>query len=135
MIKFIKYSKEESKIYYSNTTDEVLDVRIDFVEGYSNSLIQSHYVILHPGGEYWSIGHVIWENTRVNFYNQKTNELIAPFVVDGDKSVRELDTYGYIKEVQIINDIHQQCGINDVLREHFFIRQYENFIEYNEKHD
>ena len=132
MIKFIKYSKEESKIYYSNTTDEVLDVRIDFVEGYSNSLIQSHYVILHPGGEYWSIGHVIWENTRVNFYNQKTNELIAPFVVDGDKSVRELDTYGYIKEVQIINDIHQQCGVNDVIREHFFIRQYENFIDVEE---
>ena len=107
MIKFIKYSKEESKIHYSNTTDEILEVRIDFVEGYSNSLIQSYHLTLHPGVIYWSIGHVIWENTRVNFYNKKTGELIAPFVVDGDKSVRELDTYGYIKEVQSINDIHQ----------------------------
>ena len=132
MIKFIKYSKEELKIYYTNTTDEILDIRIDFVEGYSNSLIQSHYLILHPGILYWSIGHVIWENTRVNFYDRKTDELIAPFVIDGDKSVLELDTYGYIKEVQKINDVHQQGGINDVLKEHFFIRQYENFIDVEE---
>jgi hypothetical protein len=53
MIKFIKYSKEDSKVYYSNTTDEVLNVRIDFIEGYTNSLIQVYYLNLNPGVTYW----------------------------------------------------------------------------------
>jgi FkbM family methyltransferase len=132
MIKYIKYSKEESKIYYSNTTNEVLDVRVDFVEGYSNSLIQSHNLTLHPDVIYWTIGHVIWDNNQIKFYNQKTNELITTFVVSGDKSLQDLDTHGYLKEVQSINDIHQQCGINDVLKEHFFVRQYEKFVDIEE---
>ena len=132
MIKFNRYSKKESKIYYSNIGKNVLDVRIDFVEGYSNSLIQSHYLMLYPNVMYWSIGHVIWENTRIDFYNQITNELITSFVIDGDKSVQQLDVYGYINEIQQMNDIHQQCGVNDVLKEHFFVRQYENFIDIEE---
>ena len=132
MIRFIKYSKEESKIYYANTTNNDLDVRIEFVEGYTNSLIQKHFLTLGVNCDYWTLVPVIWENTRVNFYNNKTNELIAPFVIDGEKSVRELENYNYLKEIQKINTSDQQLGVNDVLREHFFVRQYENFIDVEE---
>lgn len=132
MLKFEFFSKEESKIYYTNTTDEILPIKIDFIDCYSNSLIQTTSLELQPKTTYWTLIHVVWINTRVNFYDLRNNNLILPIIIDGEINLNDVDINSYIKDVQSKNNLEEQTGVHDVLKEHFHIRKYEDFIDVEE---
>lgn len=129
MIKLIKFSENESKIFFSNVSDTILEIKIEIVDVYTNSLIQIHTMDLVPKVEYWLMTTLVWKNTRVNFYDRKNNSLIAPFIINGSIDILDIDSYGYIKKIQSKNDPYQQLGVNDVLREHFITKKYENFVD------
>jgi len=131
MIKFIEYSKNEKKIKYSNSTSEILPVRIDFYEGYTNSFMFSSSIDLgtDPNVYYYTYIPGRWKNMRAYFYHRDTNQLIAPFVFDGDINMKELDYENYLTKIQSNNTPLQQLGVNDVLREHFSDRQYKDIVD------
>jgi FkbM family methyltransferase len=69
---------------------------------------------------------------RAYFHHAETNEMLAPFVFDGDLDVRDFDCEGYLTKIQSENTAEQQAGVNDVLREHFSDRQYKNIVDVSE---
>jgi FkbM family methyltransferase len=132
MIKFEGYSKEERKIFYRNTTKEILPVLVEVYEGYTNSFMFSNEIDLDPRFFYHTYIPVDWKNMRAYFYNRETKELIAPFVFDGSQSLEEIDYEGYLKKIQSKNDLSQQAGVNDVVREHLYDRKYKNIVDVDE---
>ncbi len=69
MIKFEGYSKEERKIFYRNTTKEILPVLVEVYEGYTNSFMFSNEIDLDPRFFYHTYIPVDWKNMRAYFYN------------------------------------------------------------------
>lgn len=134
MIKFIGYSKEERKLKYSNSSSEVLPVRIDFYEGYTNSFMFSNSLDLETNPEFYYFTYIpaSWKNMRAYFYNRNTNELIAPFVFDGMIDLKDYDYEGYLTKIQKQNTLKQQEGVNGVLREHISDRRYQNIVDVEE---
>jgi|LakMenE18May11ns_1017448.scaffolds.fasta_scaffold9958636_10 FkbM family methyltransferase len=134
MIRFIEYSASERKLKYLNCSNKKLHVRIDLYEGYTNSFMFSNYLELdtNPNIHYFTYIPGSWKNMRAFFYDLETNELIAPFVFDGNIDLREYDYENYLTNVQKQNTLGQQAGVNDVLREHFCDRQYENIVDVEE---
>lgn len=134
MVKFLEYSLDEKKLKYRNSTSEIIPVRIDFYEGYTNSFMFSSFLDLLPSPEIFHYTYLPqrWKNMRAYFYNQNTNEMIAPFFFDGDMELKDYDLEGYITKIQKNNTLGQQAGVNDVLREHFCDRQYENLVDIEE---
>ena len=129
MLKFESFNKEESKIYYTNTSTEIIPIKIDFIDCYTNSLIHAISLNLQPNTTYWTLIHVVWKNTRVNFYDRRKKNLILPVIIDGDIDLSEIDVNGYLKNVQSQNNIYQQMGVHDVLKEHFHVRKYEDLVD------
>lgn len=132
MIKFDRYSKEEKKIFYRNSSTEILPVLIEVYEGYTNSFMFSNEIDLDPRFFYHTYIPVNWKNMRAYFYDRRNNELLAPFVFDGDKFLEELDFDGYLKKIQSNNDKSQQAGVNDVIREHLSDRKYSKIVDVEE---
>jgi FkbM family methyltransferase len=134
MIRFLKYSKEEKKIKYYNSTSKKIPVKIDFFEGHTNSFMFTSSIDLEavPDIHYFTYIPARWKNMRAYFYHRETNELLAPFVFDGDIDMKELDYENYLTKIQSLNSLGQQAGVNDVLREHFSDRHYENIVDVEE---
>lgn len=129
MIKFEKYSIEDNTIHYTNTTDKILTVRIEVFEGYTKSLLFENQIDLHPGYFYYTYIPFPLENIRIYFYNTITNELIAPFVVDGIMSLEEIDRENYLRKIQSKNNRLHQMGVNGVIKEHLLERKYRNIVD------
>jgi FkbM family methyltransferase len=131
MIKFIEYSQSEKKLKYRNTTATPLPVKIDFYEGHTSSFMFTSRLELSPdpGIYHYTMIPPKWKNMRAYFYHGTTNELLAPFVFDGDIDIKNFDYGNYLTKIQSENTLGQQAGVNDVLREHFSDRKYENIVD------
>ena len=130
MIRFLEYSSSEKKLKYKNTTSTTLPVKIDFYEGYTNSFMFNSSLILSPDPGIYHFTYIPgrWKNMKAYFYHAETNELLAPFIFDGEIDLADFDYEGYITKIQSENSLSQQVGVNDVLREHFSDREYKNII-------
>lgn len=134
MIRFLEYSKKEKKLKYYNSTSKKIPVKIDFFEGHTNSFMFTSSIDLEssPDIRYFTYIPGRWKNMRAYFYHRETNELLAPFVFDGDIDIKEFDYENYLTKIQSLNSMGQQAGVNDVLREHFSDRHYENIVDVEE---
>ena len=131
MIRFLEYSKEERKLKYQNTTSTMIPLRIDVFEGYTDSYVFSSEIDAFPSTDFFYYTYIPgnWKNMKAYFYHRETNELLAPFCFDGSVDLKKYDFENYLTKIQSSNTPEQQAGVNDVLREHFTEREYENIVD------
>jgi FkbM family methyltransferase len=133
MIKYNGVSEDGSHIYYGTYTDQRIPVLVKVYEGYTGGFIFNSEIDVDPGINYFTQIYPSWEGRKVMIYHRETGELLAPFVIPGNKKLSSLDQYGYIKRLfEIEKDPSCQAGILDVLREHLYDRQYENYVDVEE---
>lgn len=120
--------QENNRIYY--ITDTIYIIRIDVYDNYTNSFMFSNTLEVHPNYEYFTFIPFIWNITDIYFYNIKNNELITKFKIKGNKKLNEYDEYGYIHKLfQIEKGKTIQGSLHQIIGEHFFIREYKDFID------
>jgi len=130
MIIYEGISEEKHHIYYQNYSKETIPVRIKVYEGYTDGYAFKSDLDLSPGVNYYTYIYPAWKNRKVMIYHRETNELLAPFVIDGDKDLSDFDKFGYIKKLlQVEKDIDCQVGIYSVLREHLYDREYKDYCD------
>ena len=133
MIKYNGISEDKLHIYYGTYTDQKFPVVVKVYEGYTGGLIFNSSVDIDPQFNYFTYIYPAWEGRKVMIYHQETGDLLAPFVIPGEKNLRDLDQYGYIKTLfEIEKDLSCQSGILDVLREHLYDRQYKDYVDVEE---
>lgn len=132
MIQFDGFFKEEKRVYYKNITENVIPIRIEIFEEYTESFCFSNDLDLDPRFFYFTYIPAPWAKMSARFYNRDTNELIEKFFFEGDKNLEEFDSESYLKKIQEKNDYSQQAGVNDVLREHFYLRKYSDIVDVEE---
>lgn len=133
MIIYKGVSEDKTHIFYENVSNQTIPVTVRVYEGYTNGFIFYSDLDMMPNVEYFTYIYPMWENRKVLIFNRETNELLAPFVIGGNKSVESVDTHGYLKKLfSIETDTMCQSGILDVLREHHYDRQYQNYCDVEE---
>jgi FkbM family methyltransferase len=124
MIFYNGLSEDKKTIFYS-TKQELLKVRVEVYEASTNGFMFSNELDLYKDFNYYTFIPIPYKDRKVLFFDRETNNLIVPFIIDGFKTLSDLDKYGYLEKVLKIdtNKAHQ-AGINDVIREHFWDRNY-----------
>jgi FkbM family methyltransferase len=130
-IEFLKY--ENNRIYYRNITDDIIYVRIDVYDNYSNSFMFSNELDLGCNGEYFTYIPFVWNITEIYIYDRINNELLCNFNINGNRKLNEYDEYGYILRLfQLEKGKIIQSSLNQLVGEHFYNREYENIIDIEE---
>jgi hypothetical protein len=125
MIIYKNISEDKKTFYYQNVSEFVLPVRIEVIESYTNTTIFVNELDLTPKVTYFTFAPQTWTNRIVKIYNRVTNELLAPFSIDGTLSLLSVDNLGHIKKLlELEKEPLAIAGIHDVLREHFIDRKY-----------
>jgi FkbM family methyltransferase len=131
MIKYLNYN--ENRILYKNESDEIIEARIEVYENYTNSFMFSNNIDLYPYGEYFTYIPYVWKNISVNIYDRNNNELLNVFKISGNRKLNHYDDYGYLSNLFKIEKTKEiQRSLNDVIGEHFYTREYENFVDVEE---
>jgi FkbM family methyltransferase len=130
MIIYKRTSDDNTHIFYENVSNQTIPVTVKIYEGYTGGFIFYSDLDMVPNVEYFTYIYPMWTNRKVMIYHRETGQLLAPFVIGGNKSVEDIDKYGYIKKLfQKETDFSCQSGILDVLREHHFDRQYREYCD------
>jgi len=133
MIKYNGISENKLHIYYGTYSDQIIPVIVKVYEGYTDGFIFSSEIDVSPGVNYFTYVYPAWEGRKIMIYHRENGDLLSPFVISGDKKLSSLDKYGYIKKLfEIEKDLSCQAGILDVIREHLYDRQYENYVDVEE---
>lgn len=133
MIIYKGTSEDKTHIFYENVSNQTIPVVIRVYEGHTNSFIFHSELVMEPFVTCFTYIYPMWTNRKVMIYHRDTDELLAPFVIDGTKSVEDVDKYGYVKKLfQKETDLTCQSGILDVLREHHFDRHYKDYCDIEE---
>lgn len=133
MIIYKGISNDKTHIFYENISNQTIPVTVRVYEGYTNGFIFYSDLDMVPNVEYFTYIYPMWDNRKVLIFNRDTNKLLAPFIIDGNKSVESVDKYGYLKKLfSIETDFLCQSGILDVLREHHYDRQYQDYCDVEE---
>ena len=130
MVIYKGVSNEKQHIFYQNISSEIIPVKVKVYESYTNGFMFDSDIDMEPNVVYYTYIHPPWSDRKVMIHHRKTDELITPFIMDGSKSLSQIDKFGYIKNIfELETDLSCQSGIHDVLREHLFDRQYKDFCE------
>lgn len=130
MVIYKGISNEKQHIFYQNISNEIIPVKVKVYESYTNGFMFDSDLDMEPNILYYTYIHPPWSDRKIMIHHRKTGELITPFVMDGLKSLSQIDKFGYIKSIfELENDLSCQSGIHDVLREHLFDRQYKDFCD------
>ena len=133
MIIYRGLSQDKSKIFYENVSDQTIPITIKIFEGYTEGFMYSSDLDLSPNVTYYTYTYPTWKNKKISIYHRETGDLLSPFYVDGDKSLLDYDKFGYIRNLlKIEKDITRQDAILQVIREHFYDRQYSDFCDIEE---
>ncbi len=133
MIIYKGISEDKTHIFYENVSNQTIPVVIRVYESITGGFIFQNELDLVPFVRYFTYIYPMWTNRKVMIHHRETNELLAPFVIDGFKSVEDFDKYGYVKKLfQKEKDSSCQIGILDVLREHHYDRHYKDYCDVTE---
>jgi FkbM family methyltransferase len=119
MINLIKYDKALLKIHYSSSFDEVITVRINLYDNYTNSLVTTNVQVLTPNLTYWTAYSSIRKDCTIKFINYETSKVISTYSIEGDKEIEDGDINGYFNKIQSLNTNEQQISLNKLLDESF----------------
>lgn len=130
MIIYKGLSEDKKTVFYSSLDSEVLPVSIKVYEGYTNAFIFENHLDIYPGINYCTYIPESWANRKVIIHNRETGELLAPFVIDGNRNLEDFDRSGYLKRLfKVEKSEISQGGIHSVIREHFQDRYYETIVD------
>jgi len=133
MIVYKGISEDKTHIFYENVSNKTIPVIVRVYEGETGGFIFHSEIDMAPFVQYYTYIYPMWKNRKVIIYNRETNEILAPFVMEGTKSIEEIDKYGYVKNLfKKETDFLCQGGILDVLREHHFDRYYKDYCDVEE---
>lgn len=130
MIKYTGLSEDKKSIHYSPTQEGSIPLKIKVYDSYTGGFIFNSEIDVTNGWNYYTYIPAAWQNRLVYIYDRNSNDLLAPFVIEGTDSLENYDRELYLKKLFKIetNESHQS-GIHDVLREHLFDRQYRDIVD------
>jgi len=130
MIIYNGISEDMRNINYSTIYNGTIPLRISVYDSYTNGFIFHSEIDITNGWNYYTYIPAAWKNRLVYIYNKNTNELLAPFVMDGLDSLENHDREWYLKKL-FKSETNKSCqsGIHDVLREHLYDRQYKDIVD------
>jgi FkbM family methyltransferase len=133
MIKYTGLSEDKKKIFYSPTQEGTTPLKIKVYDSYTVGFIFNSDIDVVYGCNYYTYIPAAWKNRLVYIYDRNSNDLLAPFVIEGTDSLENYDRELYLKKLFKIetNESHQS-GIHNVLQEHLFDRQYRNIVDVEE---
>lgn len=130
MIVYNYISDDYKTIYYTNISNRIISVVIKVFECFTDTLIFSNELDLHPGFQFYTYMPQAWKNRKVLFLDRITNELLLPLWIDGSVSIKEIDKHGYIDKLfQAEKNSDLQLGIHATLSEHFIDRKYGDYVD------
>lgn len=130
MIVYNYISQDYKTIYYTNISNRVIPVIIKVFECFTDTLIFSNELDMHPGFQYYTYMPQAWKNRKVLFLDRFTNELLLPLWIDGVVSIKEIDKHGYVQKLfQSESNSDLQLGIHATLSEHFIDRKYGDYVD------
>lgn len=133
MVKFDYISEDNKTIYYSNISNVIIHVVVKVYECFTNTLIFTNELELHPGFQYFTFMPQAWKNRKVLIIEKYTNKVLLPIWVDGQMSLNEVDKFGYIEKLlKIEKDVELQWAIHATLSEHFIHRGYGGYVDVEE---
>ena len=119
MINLIKYDRALLKIHYSSSFEDVITVRINLHDNYTNSLVTTNVQVLTPNLTYWTAYSNIRKDSTVKFINYDTGKVISTYSIEGNKEIEDNDVNGYFNKIQSLNTNEQQISLNKLLDESF----------------
>lgn len=126
-------SEDMKSVYFTTISKETIPLKIRVYDSYTNGFIFESYIEVINGVTYYTYIPSAWKNRMIYFYNRENNKLLAPIVIDGLDSIENYDRDYYLKKLfKLEKDESRQCGIQDVIREHLFDRQYKNIVDVDE---
>jgi FkbM family methyltransferase len=131
MIQFLNY--ENNRIIYKSDSPEIIPIRIEVYDNYTNSFMFSNELDLNPTVEFFTYIPFVWNIVEVYIYDRRNNEILCHHRIKGGKKLNEYDEYGYIQKLfQIEKNKVLQGSLNQVVGEHFFMREYINVFDIEE---
>ncbi len=131
MIEFIKI--EDNRIYYKNNTDKNYSVTIEVYDNYTRGFMFFNELELNAGGQYFTYIPYIWNICEIFIYDNSNNELLFNYKIRGTKKLNLYDDYGYLLRLfDIYKNKKIQESLNHVIGEHFYRREYSDFVDVEE---
>ena len=102
MIIYKGISEDKKTIFYQSLNETPLNIEIKVYDTYTDSFIfNSVLENVENKYQYYTLIPQTWKNRKVMIYNKDNGELIAPFIIDGNVKMSDIDKYGYIKKKYI----------------------------------
>lgn len=130
MVKFDYITDDNQRIYYSNISNRIISVVVEVYECFTDTLIFSNQLELHPNYQYLTFMPQAWKNRKVLIIDKDSNQILLPIWVDGKMSLKDIDKFGYIEKLlKIKKNVDHQEAIHSTLSEHFIHRTYGGYVD------
>ena len=130
MFVYIRLSEDKRIIFYKNVCDKTIDVRLEGYDCYSDRMLFVNELTCEPNVEYYTYFANSFKNRKLLIIDRHTNEILAPFVLDGSDDPNKMDYKNYIHNLLgFVAQDHEIPGIEYVINEHVFIHEYQNIVD------
>ncbi len=130
MFVYIRLSEDKRIIFYKNVSDKTIDVRLEGYDCYSDRMLFVNELTCEPNVEYYTYFANSFKNRKLLIIDRHTNEILAPFVLDGSDDLNKMDHKNYIHNILgFVAQDHEIPGIEYVINEHAFIHEYQNIVD------
>ena len=130
MFVYTRLSDDKRSIFYKNVSDRTIEVRLEAYDCYSERMLFTNELVCEPNVEYYTYFPNNFKNRKLLIIDKHTNELLAPFVLDGTDDLNKMDHQNYIRNLLgFVAQDHEIPGIQFVINEHAFIHEYQNIVD------
>lgn len=130
MFVYIRLSEDKRIIFYKNVADKTIDIRLEGYDCYSDRMLFVNELTCEPNVEYYTYFANSFKNRKLLIIDRHTNEILAPFVLDGTDDLNKMDHKNYIHNLLgFVAQDHEIPGIEFVINEHAFIHEYQNIVD------
>jgi len=130
MFVYIRLSEDKRIIFYKNVADKAIDIRLEGYDCYSDRMLFVNELTCEPNVEYYTYFANSFKNRKLLIIDRHTNEILAPFVLDGTDDLNKMDHKNYIHNLLgFVAQDHEIPGIEFVINEHAFIHEYQNIVD------
>ena len=130
MFVYTRLSEDKNSIFYKNVSDRTIEVRLEAYDCYNERMLFQNELTCEPNVEYYTYFPNNFKNRKLLIIDKHTNELLAPFVLDGTDDLNKMDYKNYIRNLLgFIAEEHDILGIQFVINEHAFIHEYKDIVD------
>jgi len=130
MFVYTRLSEDKNSIFYKNVSDRTIEVRLEAYDCYNERMLFQNELTCEPNVEYYTYFPNNFKNRKLLIIDKHTNELLAPFVLDGTDDLNKMDYKNYIRNLLgFIAEEHDVPGIQFVINEHAFIHEYKDIVD------